>query len=1140
MKSFLVVSVFKSSPKNDENGGKSYLRLNIWSLRVILCHSWVNLSSPSTNGMNCNVSHVFSQNAIVLNSKYYSMKTGFLLVFILALSIFSGIAQTKVMTGMVSSSEDGLPMPGVSVSVKGTTIGTITDGNGTYSLTVPSSASSLIFSFVGMAAQEIAISTQMTINVKLAPDNVVVDEVVVTAMGIKRDKKALGYSVSEFKAEDFGDVGNDDATKALQGKVSGVSISPGSGAPGASTRVIVRGLSSITGNNQPLYVIDGVPINNSFNSGNATENSMNANAKVDFGNTASDINPADIETISVLKGAAASNLYGSRAANGVIMITTKRGIKNNNLQVTFSSSSAFTEVSRLPYFQQKFGQGWSGTFDTKENGSWGPVMDGKDRLTGYMVDNTQQLAPYSYKKNGIRDVYEYGYSLNNTISLTGGNNFMGWYASATSSKSDGVLPADVDVLDRNTLTFKGNGGTEKTKFNFGMTYMNRVQKTIPTGQGDDAGTGAVIYSDILYQPVNHYLPDYRDFKYKFNNLDNYYNGYAQNPYYTLAQTGAKADQNRVIGNLNITQDLLKGLTVSFTGGIDTYSQFSKVHGAVSKVTPGSNNDGTINDVAGAVKEEARYQTQLNSDLVANYKNEMNLFGRPLKYNLLVGNNINQRSFKRVNIISKGLVVPDYYNVGNISGAAEVYTNEYKRRLIGVFGQLGMEFNDYLFVNLQARNDWSSTLPIGANSFFYPGATMGFVFTDLLPENKILSYGKLRVSYAMAGNDAAPFMTSEIYAPSILRAGGFGSTNYPVRGVPSYEKNQRLGNPNLKPELSKEFEIGTDLRFLSNRLGVDISYYKKTTTDLIMLANIAASTGYRQITSNLGQITNDGIELMLNVTPVKTQKFTWDFIYLFNKANTVLDKLSEELGVSEYLINSAYETEFVAIPGEQLGMYRIPDYRYSPDGKIIVGDNGLPVEGDKMLIGSSVPDFNMSFTNNISFKGFKFSFLIDYQQGGLMYSNTADATYWSGNNEQSTTNDRRPWIIPNTVIEVKNADGNVTGYRENTIPIVDNWHEYYSSNVNKPNEITRIIPRTFIKLREVSLSYRFNKELLGKTFLSSANVSIFGRNLFLWTPAKNSFVDPETTTWDNDIEGLFGEFNGAPGVRTYGLKLDLTF
>ncbi|MFV0267110.1 MAG: carboxypeptidase-like regulatory domain-containing protein, partial [Draconibacterium sp.] len=409
------------------------------------------------------------------------MKKTLLLMVALFFGVSTIFAQTKQISGKVTSAEDGTPIPGVSVVVKGTTNGTTTNFDGEFTFMVPENET-LVFSFVGMKPKEVPITSATVYNVVLETESIGVGEVVVTAMGIRREKKAMGYSVSEFSADDFGNVGNDDATKALQGKVAGVSISAGSGAPGAATRVIVRGLSSITGSNQPLYVVDGVPINNSFASGNATENSMNVNAKVDFGNSAADINPADIETISVLKGAAASNLYGSRAANGVIMITTKKGSKNNKLQVNFSSSSAFTEVGRLPYFQTRFGQGWSGTYDSKENGSWGPVLDGKDRLTGYVVDNVQQVAPFTYKKNSIRDVYEYGYSLNNTIALSGGNDFMGWYTSATNSTNDGVLPGDVDVLDRNTLTFKANGGTDKTKLNFGMTYINRVQKTIPTGQ----------------------------------------------------------------------------------------------------------------------------------------------------------------------------------------------------------------------------------------------------------------------------------------------------------------------------------------------------------------------------------------------------------------------------------------------------------------------------------------------------------------------------------------------------------------------------------------------------------------------------------------------------------------------------------
>lgn len=1067
------------------------------------------------------------------------MKKLLSIVMVLCLGISTVFAQTKQITGTVTSKEDGLPVPGVSVTVKGTSTGTVTNPDGSYTLTVPN-GQTLVFSFIGMTTVEVPITDETVYNVQIESETIGVEEVVVTAMGIKREKKALGYSVSEFSGEDFENVGMTDATKALQGKVAGVSISAGSGAPGSSTRVIVRGLSSITQSNQPLYVVDGVPINNSFGDGNATENSTNVNAKVDFGNAAADINPDDIESISILKGAAASNLYGSRAANGVILITTKKGAKNQDLQVKFSSSSSFTDLGRMPYFQTRFGQGWSGTYDSKENGSWGPVMDGADRLTGYVVDNSQRIAPFSYKENGIRDFYEYGYELNNTLAISGGNNLIGWYVSAANSKNDGILPGDVDVLDRNSISFKGNGGTEKTKINFGMTYMNRKLKTVPTGQGDDAGTGAVIYADILYQPINHYLPDYRDYKGKFDNLDNYFNGYAQNPYFTINETGATATQNRVLGNLNITQELAEGLDISFTGGIDTYSRFSKTFGAIAKITPGSNNYGTINDVAGAVKEEARYHTEANADIVINYANNVDLFGGDLKYHVLIGNNINQRSFKRDNIVSKGLVVPEYYNVGNISGSAEVYTSEYERRLIGVFGQLGLEFNDYLFVNLQARNDWSSTLPIGGNSFFYPGATLGFIFTEFIPENKIISYGKLRLSYAHAGNDAAPFMTTDFFSPAIVRAGGFGSSNYPIGGVAAYEKYRRLGNPNLRPEISKEFEIGTDLRFFSNRMGVDFAYYQKTTTDLIMLANIAASSGFREITANLGQITNDGIELAINATPVKTNNFSWDIIYMYNQANMVLDELDEELGVSEYVINSAYETEFVAIPGQPLGMYRIPDYKYSPEGQVIVGDNGLPVEGEKRLFGSSVPDFMMSFTNTLSYKGFRFSFLLDYQEGGYMYSQTAGATFWSGNNEQSTVNDRRPYVIPNSVTEIKDAEGAVVGYEENSTPIYDNWHEYYSNNVNKPIESTRIIPRTFIKLREASLSYRFNSSALDKTFLESVLISVYGRNLFLWTPKKNSFVDPETTTWDNDIEGLFGEFNGAPSVRTYGLKLDLTF
>ncbi|MBL7966440.1 MAG: SusC/RagA family TonB-linked outer membrane protein [Prolixibacteraceae bacterium] len=1067
------------------------------------------------------------------------MKTGFLLVFILALSIFSGIAQTRIITGTVSSSEDGLPIPGVSVSLKGTTTGTISNMDGVYSITVPESAKTLVFSFVGMITQEVAITANNKLDVILKSDVIGVEEVVVTAMGIAKEKKALGYSVSEFKSEELENVQVLDASTALQGKVAGVSISPSSGAPGASTRVLVRGVSSLTGSNQPLYVIDGVPVNNQFSNANSTSAATNATRTVDFGNAASDINPDDIESISILKGAAATNLYGSRAANGVVIINTKSGKKNQDLQINFSSSLSLMDVGRLPYYQEKFGQGWSGHFAYEENGSWGPALDGKERLTGNVVNNSQRLAPFKYMENSLRDFYEYGYTTDNSISVSGGKELVGYLLSFTNAKSDGIIPGESDVLNRNSVLFKANGGTDKTKIDFSANYINKKLSAVATGQGDDAGGGKTIFQEILQNPINHYIPEYRNYTSQFDNLDNYFNRYAQNPYWIINMNGNDYKQDRLIASTNLLQELGKGLKLSWKGGLDTYSYMYKDWGAVAKINDGTPN-ASSNDVFGMVKEEAKTVKQLDSDLILTYNGNLKLGSENnLEFNILLGNNINERTQKRLTTISKGLVVPEFYNVANISGAADVSTFESKRRLVGVYGQADLNYNNYLYLQLTARNDWSSTLPIGNNSFFYPGANLGFIFTDLMEKNEILSYGKLRASYAFAGNDADPYQIDPYYSVAQIRAGGYGQTNYPVGGIPAYEKGSVLGNPNLKPEISREFEIGADLRFFNNRFGIDAAYYNKVTTDLIMLATIAASSGYYWQTSNLGQITNSGFELQMNATPVKTGNFKWDMTYTFTKSNTILDKLSEELGISEYVINTAYEAEFVAIPGKQLGQFRIPGYEFSPDGKVVVGDNGLPLEGEKVFAGSSVPDFNMSMTNTLSYKNLKLGFLLDYQKGGQMYSYTSSITFWSGNNEQSIINDRRPYIIPNSVQKVTGSDGKVT-YVENTVPIDENWHEYYSSNTNKPIESERIIDKTYFRVREVSLSYKLNKSVTDKLGLASGALSLYGRNLLLWTPADNSFIDPETSTWGNDLEGMFGEFGGAPSVRTYGLKLNVSF
>ncbi|HET6556501.1 MAG TPA: SusC/RagA family TonB-linked outer membrane protein [Prolixibacteraceae bacterium] len=1049
-------------------------------------------------------------------------------------------AQTREIQGIVTSADDGSSVPGVSVSVKGTTLGTITDMDGAFKLRVPQDAKTLVFSFVGMTTKDVEIGNESVFKVQMESDNISVGEVVVTAMGIAKEKKAVGYAVSEFKSDELENVQVLDASTALQGKVAGVSISPSSGAPGASTRVLVRGVSSLTGSNQPLYVIDGVPVNNQYASANSTAASTSATRTVDFGNAASDINPDDIESISILKGAAATSLYGSRAANGVILINTKRGKKNQDLLVNFSSSYSLMEVGRLPYYQKEFGQGWSNHFAFEENGSWGPKLDGKMRLIGNIVDNSQQLAPFRYMENALTDFYEYGYTTDNSLSLSGGTDLMGYLVSFTNAKSDGIIPGESDVLDRNSFLFKANGGTEKTKIDFTANYSNKKLSAVATGQGDDAGGGKTIFQEILQNPINHYIPQYRDYKNKFNNLDNYFNRYAQNPYWIINMNGNEFKQDRLIASTNISRELAKGLKLAWKGGLDTYSYMLKDWGAVATINDGTPN-ASGNDVFGMVKEEARTVKQLDSDLILTYNGNLNMGGdNALEYNILLGNNINERTGKRLTTISKGLVVPEYYNVANISGSAEVSTNEYIRRLVGAYAQIDLSYNNYLFLQLNARKDWSSTLPIGNNSFFYPGANLGFVFTDLMEKNPFLTYGKIRASYAYAGNDADPYQIDPYYNAGIIRAGGYGQTLYPVGGIPAYEKGSVLGNPNLKPEISKEFEVGGELRFFNNRFGFDAAYYEKVTTDLIMLATIASSSGYLSQTTNLGQISNKGFELSVNATPLKIGDFKWDMTYTFTKSNTILDELSEELGISEYIINSAYEAEFVAIPGKQLGQFRIPGYQYTPDGKVVVGETGLPLEGDPIYVGSSVPDYNMSLSNTLSYKGLKLSALLDYQKGGYMYSYTSSITYWSGNNEQSITNYRRPWVIPNSVQQTgTDANGNPV-YTENSTPVGDDWSEYYSQNTNKPIESERIIEKTYFRVRELSLSCRLGKSFNEKLNLASSTLSLYGRNLLLWTPADNSFIDPETSTYGNDLEGMFGEFGGAPSVRTYGVKLNVSF
>jgi TonB-linked SusC/RagA family outer membrane protein len=1045
-------------------------------------------------------------------------------------------AQTRTVTGTVRGATDSSPLPGVNVIVKGTNNGTTTSSDGAYSLTVPDNTT-LVFSFIGFKTQELAVGSRTTLDVQLAEDVTSLTEVVVTALGIERDEKSLGYAASTVQSLEITKGRSSNVMNSLQGKIAGVNITSASGAPGASTKVILRGYSSIGGNNNPLYVVDGVPINNSssnFTPDNIVDPALNVNRTQDFGNRANDINPDDIESITVLKGASATALYGSRAASGVILITTKKGKTGEKIKVDFTSSATMTTPLRVPQLQNTFGQGWNGHFAFEENGSWGPKMDGRDRLWGNIVDNSQQLKPFSAQKNNLRDFYDRGTSFINTVALSGGTDKSTFYLSYGNTTEDGIIPTNADSYKRNTLSLRGSTQSDKISASASMNYVRKDAKAVTTGQGGD---GTTVFQEIIQIPRDMSIVDFKDINYKFNNLDNYFTLYAQNPYYPIKANGNDYDENRIFGNFNLGYQITPWLNASWRVGGDLSNGLLKDWIAIAKTTPGSPN-ATQSQIPGRVNERTRFARELNSDFLLSSNNNIT---EDINVTGILGYNVNERYFKDTYTFITNLDIPNYYNLSNSSNPPTASTNESLRRLFGVYGQVGVSYKDFLFVNVLARNDWSSTLPKANNSFFYPGVNGSFVFTDVLPGIKgILSYGKLRAAWGQTGNDASPYQVNSVLVPGLVQL-PFGDIDFPVGGVNAFEVSNQLGNPRLQPEITREYELGANLQFFNNRIGVDIAYYDRVTTDQIYAVPLATSTGYTTQILNFGKVQNKGIELLVTLNPIKTANFNWDVRYTFsNNRNKVLELTS---GLERVLLTSSYDVEFVAIKGQPLGVYRGPGYVRDPQGRIVVSEaTGFPVQSiEKEIYGNAQAKYLMGLYNTFSYKDLSLSFGFDIRQGGLIYSYTQRLSQFVGNTTNTLYNDRQPFIVPNSVIESGTDDNGNPIYSENTTPVdMAGVTDYWNDQNNGPVEREHLVDRSFVKLREVVIGYNIPNRWFGRVPVSNVSLNLVGRNLLLWTPENNNIVDPETTTFGNDLVGDFGEFGSGPTVRSFGVSLRATF
>lgn len=1054
---------------------------------------------------------------------------------LLVLSLTQTFAQTRTITGTVTAKEDGLPIPGATVRVKGTTTGAQTNVNGKYSITAPDGAT-LVFSFIGYLPKEVAVGAQGAVDAVLTADNKVLNEVVVTSFGINQEKRSLGYSQSTVKGDVMVQSSPTNLLTGIQGKVAGVNISEVGSTPGGSTKVIIRGYSSMSQSNQPLYVIDGVPLDNSR---------PNQNNAYDFGNNANDVDNNDIDNISILKGAEATALYGTRGSSGVILITTKKG-KVGKPVVEFASSTMASNAAITFTPQSEFGQGWGGVFILSENGDWGPKYDGVLRPwgatglgTGATIGNVQLLKPFSFIKNNIKDAFDTGLDLNNHVGISGGTEDTRYNFSYTNIYGNGILPGPYDLYKSNKFSLGLQTKYKNFDFSGTVNYTARTSTVPVSGSGNNTTQGNGFYGSLLQIPADIPIKDLRDYKNTFFNTDNYFTPYAENPYFDLAENGSHYTTNHVFANINVSYRLTDWVKLNFQQSADESGTTDKRWSNISVPSPGSWNAG--NNVESAVRandvgsdfEESFNNFEYDSKLQALFDRKIN---KDFSVNGVLGATYNDRGYRSLQTFVQGLAIPGFYQINNSLNPPQSSETDSHRRLFAFYGQASLSFRNYLFLGLTGRNDITSTLSPGNNSYFYPAANLSVILTDALGiKSDVLSYAKLRAAYGRTGSDTGPYSTGNILS-STNSPIGFGSTLFPINGVAGYSVSNTLYSANLQPESISETELGGEFKLFNNRVSIDATYYNRLRKNAIVSVPIAASTGYTSEVINFGTTRNRGFELALGGTPVKNKTITWDLGYTFSVDRSKV--LALPSGSSTQLLASDRDINMVAIVGQPLGTLQGPA-PLMENGHIVVNSAGLPVQDpNDVTYGSINPQFHMGFTNNIRVKDFNLSFTLDYQQGGKFYSETAYLLSFIGANPQTTYNDRNAFIVPNSV----QASG--SGYVENTTAINhNNYYSYYNISDNPGTAYQNLVlTRTYVKLREAVLGYTLPVKIATKIGASSVKISVFGTNLYTWLPSSNKIIDPEMvgSTGGTDLGGEVGENASGPPLRYYGARLNISF
>lgn len=1032
-------------------------------------------------------------------------------ILLLGLSLFlvsaMAFAQGRKVTGIVTSGEDGMPIPGATVLVKGTTVGTATDLDGKFELTIPSDGKVLVFSFIGTSKQEINIGQKSVIDVVLQPDVQSLSEVVITgAAGIESRRVEMGYNATSIETRDVAQGRAANVAAGLTGKVAGLQINTTGSGVNPNVRVILRGSRSLTGDNEALIVVDNVIVPNSI-----------------LGN----LNPQDIQEITVLNGANAAALYGSAASNGAMIIVTKKG-KAGATRVTLGHTVNVEAVSFFPEIQNKFGSGTDGgypqAYNPYENQQYGPRFDGSMREVGKpLEDGSIQTLPYS-NTNSKNEFWNKGITNQTDLSISGGDDVSTNFLSAQYLNNDGTTPGDnytrASVRLNSTRKF-----TDKLTVSLSANYVqNRYDITTAT---------STVYDNILQTPAQIPLNDYKDWRNdKFANPNGYYNEYYDNPYFTIDRLRQNSGNDYLVGNLELKYKPIQWMDITYRVGISNRNTFNKNSSAQFTFTDYTKSiSAAKTDYAGGVSDGASFNNQINSDLLVTFKKAV---GDDLFLSMLVGNALRQNRSKSVGVSANGIVIPGLYNVSNRVGEAGASESNYQSSQIGVFGQFKAAYKDYLFLELTGRNDWVSTLSKEKRSFFYPAANVSFVVSDAISSlqgSTTINQLKLRGGVSQVGQvNLGPYALNPTFSPS---------SGFPYGSLSGYTLDNRLVAANLEPEITSSYEFGVDFVLFDNKVNGAFTYYKSETKNQTIATGVSATTGFTSYLQNTGIVANKGFETNLNVTAYSNNNLQVNLGANYTYNDNYVVEIADDL--DKLQLSTGGNAQVYAIEGKAFPMLIGTVYKKDDQGRIIVdAKSGHPGAAEEQVeLGNTVPKHRLGLNAEIIYKGFRLYALAEYRGGYNIYYSGGGSFDFSGSGITTTYFNRERFVIPNSSYEDPENPG--TYLPNNNITVSDGGSNFWSDgSFRRGIAENYLISGDYWKLREVALSYDVPASFMSKIgFIQGATITAQGRNLLIFTPKSNIYTDPDLNFSSGNAIGIV-TLSNTPPTRFFGGSISLTF